>query len=82
MRRPRTLSVLVTILSAFVIGSTSTATQSVRAAGFSVGLPCSVTVADRPGDAILSDGGGPYVDGVAGNDYTVYQDASDDVTFY
>ena len=33
MRRPRTLSVLVTILSAFVIGSTSTGTQSVRQRG-------------------------------------------------
>jgi hypothetical protein len=82
MRRPQTLPVLVMILSAFVVGSTSTATQAVRAAAFSVGLPCSVTVADRPGDAIQSDGGGPYVDGVSGIDCTVYQGASDDVTFY
>jgi hypothetical protein len=81
MRSSQTQSVFVSAVAAFVLACPVIASQVVQAR-FSVGLPCSITVADRGGDNILSDGRGDYVDGVDGIQCTIYQGASDDMTFY
>ncbi len=75
------LAFSVFTLVAVLLGSTFGKGQTVEAARFTVGLPCSVTLADRAGDAIRSDGGGSYVDGIDGIDCTVFEGASGDVTF-
>jgi|SRR5579864_977661 len=46
------------------------------------GLGCSATFSDRSGDAIVSDGAGAYVNGVAGVSCEVFEGASDDITLY
>jgi len=81
MRSLKALLFVGTILGAIALGADPVITQNVRAAAFTVGLPCTITMADRLDDAIVSDGQGPYIDGVNGIECTVYQGSSDDVTF-
>ena len=57
--------------------------RTIRAAGrIQTTQACSATFADRAGDAITSDGGGAYFNGVAGVQCEVFEGGSGDITLY